>query len=295
MLDFRLETFLELCNTKNYTKAAKKLCITQPAVTQHIKYIESKYNLKLFTYIGKNLILTKSGEEFLNNILQLKTLSNSIENNINSINTNNKSISFGATRTIGEFFIPDIVKKYIKEFPSANLSVLVENTSTLLNMLKNGGIEFALIEGHFNKSDYETYLISKEDFVIVLSPDNPLSKKNNLKINDLFTQNLIIREKGSGSREIFELWLYEHGYSYNDFSHFIELGNINLIKDIVKNNLGISLMYKKAIENELDSNELTFIEIDKLNLSHEFNFIFLKNSIFSNDYLNFYSYIKKLL
>lgn len=295
MLDFRLETFLELCNTKNYTKAAKKLCITQPAVTQHIKYIESKYNLKLFTYIGKNLVLTKSGEEFLNNILQLKTLSNSIENNINSINTNNKSISFGATRTIGEFFIPDIVKKYIKEFPSANLSVLVENTSTLLNMLKNGGIEFALVEGHFNKSDYETYLISKEDFVIVLSPDNPLSKKNNLKINDLFTQNLIIREKGSGSREIFELWLYEHGYSYNDFSHFIELGNINLIKDIVKNNLGISLMYKKAIENELDSNELTFIEIDKLNLSHEFNFIFLKNSIFSNDYLNFYSYIKKLL
>lgn len=295
MLDFRLETFLELCNTKNYTKAAKKLCITQPAVTQHIKYIESKYNLKLFTYIGKNLVLTKSGEEFLNNILQLKTLSNSIENNINSINTNNKSISFGATRTIGEFFIPDIVKKYIKEFPSANLSVLVENTSTLLNMLKNGGIEFALVEGHFNKSDYETYLISKEDFVIVLSPDNPLSKKNNLKINDLFTQNLIIREKGSGSREIFELWLYEHGYSYNDFSHFIELGNINLIKDIVKNNLGISLMYKKSIENELDSNELTFIEIDKLNLSHEFNFIFLKNSIFSNDYLNFYSYIKKLL
>lgn len=295
MLDFRLETFLELCNTKNYTNAAKKLCITQPAVTQHIKYIESKYNLKLFTYIGKNLILTKSGEEFLNNILQLKTLSNSIENNINSINTNNKSISFGATRTIGEFFIPPIVKKYIKEFPSANLSVLVENTSTLLNMLKNGGIEFALIEGHFNKSDYETYLISKEDFVIVLSPDNPLSKKNNLKINDLFTQNLVIREKGSGSREIFELWLYEHGYSYNDFSHFIELGNINLIKDIVKNNLGISLMYKKAIENELDSNELTFIEIDKLNLSYEFNFIFLKNSIFSNDYLNFYNYIKKLL
>ncbi len=295
MLDFRLETFLELCNTKNYTNAAKKLCITQPAVTQHIKYIESKYNLKLFTYIGKNLILTKSGEEFLNNILQLKTLSNSIENNINSINTNNKSISFGATRTIGEFFIPPIVKKYIKEFPSANLSVLVENTSTLLNMLKNGGIEFALIEGHFNKSDYETYLISNEDFVIVLSPDNPLSKKNNLKINDLFTQNLVIREKGSGSREIFELWLYEHGYSYNDFSHFIELGNINLIKDIVKNNLGISLMYKKAIENELDSNELTFIEIDKLNLSYEFNFIFLKNSIFSNDYLNFYNYIKKLL
>lgn len=71
MIDFRLKTFIDLCETRSYTKTAKRLCITQPAVSQHIKYIESKYNIKLFDYIGKNLILTKLGQDFLNNILKL--------------------------------------------------------------------------------------------------------------------------------------------------------------------------------------------------------------------------------
>lgn len=291
MLDFRLETFIQLCESKNYTKTAEKLCITQPAVTQHIKYIESKYNIKLFHYVGKTLTLTKAGETFLNNILHLKTMSNTIENNIKTLNTNNKSLSFGATRTIGEFIVPNIVKKYISEFPSTNLSVVVDNTSTLLDMLKKGLIEFALVEGHFNKSEYETYLFSKEEFVVVTSTHNKLANKPNVNIDDLLNSRLIIREKGSGTREIFEMWLYEHNYSYESFNHFIELGNINLIKDLVKDNLGISLMYKKAIEKEIHNKELTFIDIDNFNLYHEFNFIFLKNSIFKKDYIDFYNSI----
>lgn len=293
MLDFRLETFIQLCESKNYTKTAKKLCITQPAVTQHIKYIESKYNIKLFQYVGKTLTLTKAGETFLNNILHLKTMSNAIENNIKTLNTNNKSLSFGATRTIGEFIVPDIVKKYISMFPSTNLSVVVDNTSTLLDMLKKGLIEFALVEGHFNKSEYETYLFSKEEFVVVTSPQNELANKPHVNIDDLLNSRLIIREKGSGTREIFEMWLYEHNYSYENFNHFIELGNINLIKNLVKDNLGISLMYKKAIEKEINNKELTFIDIDSFDLYHEFNFIFLKDSIFKEDYIDFYNLIKK--
>lgn len=293
MLDFRLETFIQLCESKNYTKTAKKLCITQPAVTQHIKYIESKYNIKLFQYVGKSLTLTKAGETFLNNILHLKTMSNAIENNIKTLNTNNKSLSFGATRTIGEFIVPNIVKKYISEFPSTNLSVVVDNTSTLLDMLKKGLIEFALVEGHFNKSEYETYLFSKEEFVVVTSPHNKLANKHNVNIEDLLNSRLIIREKGSGTREIFEMWLYEHNYSYENFNHFIELGNINLIKDLVKDNLGISLMYKKAIEKEINNKELAFIDINNFDLYHEFNFIFLKDSIFKDDYVDFYNSIKK--
>ncbi|WP_042272964.1 LysR substrate-binding domain-containing protein [[Clostridium] dakarense] len=292
MLDFRLETFIQLCESKNYTKTAKKLCITQPAVTQHIKYIESKYNVKLFQYVGKSLTLTKAGEVFLNNMLHLKTMSNAIENNIKTLNSNNKSLSFGATRTIGEFIVPNIVKKYISEFPSTNLSVVVDNTSTLLDMLKKGLIEFALVEGHFNKSEYETYLFSKEEFVVVTSPDNELTNKPHVNIDDLLDSRLIIREKGSGTREIFEMWLYEHNYSYENFNHFIELGNINLIKDLVKDNLGISLMYKKAIEKEINNKELVFIDIDNFDLYHEFNFIFLKDSIFKDDYVDFYNSIK---
>ena len=291
MIDFRVKTFIDLCETRNYTKTAKRLCITQPAVTQHIKHLESKYNIKLFEYMGKTLNLTKTGQEFLKNILKLKTLSLSIENNLKNSVSSNKPMSFGATRTIGEFVIPDIIKNYITLYPDSNLTVIVENTSLLLDMLNKGIIEFCFIEGHFNRAEYETHTISKEDFVVIASPDNEIVKNKNFKIEDLFSQNLIIRESGSGSRDIFEMWLYEKNFSYKNFKSILEIGNINLIKNLVKENFGISIMYKAAVLEEIENNELTIIDIKNMNLSHEFNFIFLKNSIFSEDYISFYKEI----
>lgn len=291
MIDFRLKTFIDLCETKSYTKTAKRLCITQPAVSQHIKYIESKYNIKLFDYIGKNLTLTKLGQDFLNNILKLKTMSLSIENDLKNSKCISKSLSFGATRSIGEFVMPNIIKNYLKDCPNANLSMVVDNTKTLLDMLKKGVLEFCFIEGHFNKADYETHLFSYEDFIFIASPKNHLAKKSNLSIEDLFGENLILREQGSGSRDIFELWLYEQNYSNKNFNSLLQVGNINLIKDLVKNNFGISIIYKVAVMDELEKNELIMLDINSMKLSHEFNFIYLKESIFASEYVDFFNKI----
>ena len=291
MIDFRLKTFIDLCETKSYTKTAKRLCITQPAVSQHIKYIESKYNIKLFDYIGKNLTLTKLGQDFLNNILKLKTLSLSIENDLKNSKCISKSLSFGATRSIGEFVMPNIIKNYLKDCPNANLSMVVDNTKTLLDMLKKGVLEFCFIEGHFNKADYETHLFSYEDFIFIASPKNHLAKKSNLSLEDLFGENLILREQGSGSRDIFELWLYEQNYSNKNFNSLLQVGNINLIKDLVKNNFGISIIYKVAVIDELEKNELIMLDINSMKLSHEFNFIYLKDSIFASEYVDFFNKI----
>ena len=291
MIDFRLKTFIDLCETRSYTKTAKRLCITQPAVSQHIKYIESKYNIKLFDYIGKNLILTKLGQDFLNNILKLKTMSLSIENDLKNSKCISKSLSFGATRSIGEFVMPNIIKNYLRDCPNANLSMVVDNTKTLLDMLKKGVLEFCFIEGHFNKADYETHLFSYEDFIFIASPKNHLAKKSNLSIEDLFGENLILREQGSGSRDIFELWLYEQNYSHKNFNSLLQVGNINLIKDLVKNNFGISIIYKVAVMDELEKKELIMLDINSMKLPHEFNFIYLKDSIFASEYVDFFNKI----
>ncbi|MDU5020229.1 MAG: LysR substrate-binding domain-containing protein [Clostridiales bacterium] len=164
-------------------------------------------------------------------------------------------------------------------------------TKTLLDMLKKGVLEFCFIEGHFNKADYETHLFSYEDFIFIASPENHLAKKSNLSLEDLFGENLILREQGSGSRDIFELWLYEQNYSNKNFNSLLQVGNINLIKDLVKNNFGISIIYKVAVMDELEKNELIMLDINSMKLSHEFNFIYLKDSIFASEYVDFFNKI----
>ena len=291
MIDFRIKTFINLCETKSYTKTAKNLSITQPAVSQHIKILEEKYNLKLFDYVSKKLVLTQEGIDFLYNVQKLQTMSINIEHHLKYSSKNHKSLVFGATRTIGEFYLPKYLKNYIKLYPKDNISMVVNNTKFLLENLNKGNIDFAIIEGHFNKAEYDTYLISKEKLVVVASPSNKLTLQNSISFKDLFKENLIVREKGSGSREIFEMYLYENNYSYENFNHIIEIGNINVIKDLVKNNLGVSIMYEIAAQLEFSNNELMVLNIDNMNLYHEFNFIFLKNSIFSSSYIKFYEFL----
>lgn len=291
MIDFRLKTFIDLCDTKSYTKTAKNLSITQPAVSQHIKYLEEKYDLKLFDYIGKRLSLTKEGIDFFYNVQKLQTVSLNIENHLKDCNEKYKTLRFGATRTVGEFYLPNYIKKFLIKYPKSDFSMIVNNTKFLLSNLNKGNIEFAIIEGHFNKAEYETYLLSEEELVVVASPFNNLTTKSNLSLEELFKETLIMREKGSGSREIFDMYLYENNYSPENFYHSFEVGNINIIKDLVKDNLGISIMYKKAAQIEIDNGDLIMLDVDNMKLSHEFNFIFLKDSIFHEDYIDFYNFL----
>lgn len=291
MIDFRLKTFIDLCDTKSYTKTAKNLSITQPAVSQHIKYLEEKYDLKLFDYIGKRLSLTKEGIDFFYNVQKLQTVSLNIENHLKDCNEKYKTLRFGATRTVGEFYLPNYTKKFLIKYPKSDFSMIVNNTKFLLSNLNKGNIEFAIIEGHFNKAEYETYLLSEEELVVVASPLNNLTTKSNLSLEELFKETLIMREKGSGSREIFDMYLYENNYSPENFYHSFEVGNINIIKDLVKDNLGISIMYKKAAQIEIDNGDLIILDVDNMKLSHEFNFIFLKDSIFHEDYIDFYNFL----
>ena len=109
MIDYRLKTFLTLCELKNYTKTAKKLFITQPAVTQQIKYLEKYYGVTLFKYEGKNLILTPAGKELQSFAL---TLSKDCEKIVQKLSTNKENITykFGATLTIGQYIMPDIIE-----------------------------------------------------------------------------------------------------------------------------------------------------------------------------------------
>lgn len=291
MIDYRLKTFIDLCETKSYTKTALNLSITQPAVSQHIKYLEDIYKLKLFSYVNKKLNLTEDGTVFFNNIQKLHTMAINIENHIKESNKYNNTLVFGATRTIGEYYLPYYLKKYLLHNPKIKVSMVVNNTKYLLDNLNKGNIEFAIIEGHFNKSDYETYLLSEERLVVVASPNNKLASLKKINLEVLFNETLIFREKGSGSREIFEMFLYENNYSHENFSHIIEVGNINVIKDFIKDDFGISIMYERAIQEELNDSKLIILDVVDLDLYHEFNYIFLKDSIYSSSYLSFYNFI----
>lgn len=292
MIDFRLKTFFTLSQILNYTKTAELLHITQPAVSQHVKYLEDKYNVKLFEYKGKLLSLTTEGKILFDFVAGIEASSHKVKELLSSTDMHNLKIHFGTTLTIGQYTMPNILSKLIKKFPQIKFSMDVDNTHSLLEKLKNGKIDFALLEGHFNKSDYDTILFSKEEFIGVCSPMNPLSKKK-ISFEEMLNESLIVREEGSGSREIFEQILYENNFTMDSFKQIYEIGNISVIKNLVLNNLGVTFLYEKAVEKELNDRSLCKIDIVDFNVKREYNFVFLKYNLHSQEYITWFNHFFK--
>ena len=135
MLDYRTETFLTVCKTLNFTTAAKQLHITQPAVSQHIHFLEKQYNTTLFTYKNKELSLTPSGQILYKHLLTMKNNEQALMNEINNITSNIETLSIGVTMTIGEYAIVDKLATLLFIIQKSTFTFIMETHLNYSNCL----------------------------------------------------------------------------------------------------------------------------------------------------------------
>ena len=281
MIDTRVETFLDVCKTMNYTKTAGNLNMTQPAVSQHIRGLEEFYGVKLFSYKNKRLELTEQGR-YLKKYLE--TIAHDVKNLQESVQNikKRKRIRLGATLSIGEFYLPEKLSSFIRKNPELNVSVIIADTRDLLLKLDHGEVDFILCEGYFDKNEYAHKLIKKEKMCIVCSQGYDSS--NIKELSDLFEHSMLCRENGSGTREIFGNYLHEYNYSFKNFISVSEFTSPHLIKKLLLDGQGISVLYKTVVEEELLEKTLKIIELPGFQVSHEFNAVWKKDSIWGKRY-----------
>lgn len=290
MLDIRIETFLNLCESKSYTKTAQSLNITQPTVTQHIQYLEKKYKSNLVKYSGKVLKLTEKGEKLKTLALSMRANNYKIEQDMVDDSFKNIKINFGSTLTIGEYIMPKRISNYLNEHPETNITMLVDNTEVLLKKLEAGMIDFAVIEGYFDKDKYGYKLVKKAKFIGVCANGYPLANRK-VSFDDLMKGRLITREKGSGTRDILETLLHENNFSIDNFLSHIQIGNFNAIKELVMKELGVTFVYQEVVEKELKEGRLLQLDIDGFNVVREFNIVYLKDDVLLERYQDFWKFI----
>ena len=297
MLDFRMETFLAVCRYMNFTRAAEKLNITQPAVSQHIRFLEKHYNTKLFRYEGKKLELTEAGEILKNASLTMMHDETAMQDEMKRAGES-EELRFGATRTVGDVLGGKMIFNYLEMYPNAHIHMIVENTRELLKKLDEGEIDFALVEGFFKKNqgrlllhpDFQKY--SEEPYIAVCSPDYPFKKKPK-RIEDLFGERILIREDGSGTREVLERYLESCNLSIGNFRQTGEIGSMHTIKELTKLKCGITFLYETAIWEELESEALVKIPLEDFHIVREFTFIWRRGSFYADKYREKFGYFSK--
>lgn len=290
MQDFRMETFLQVCKYMNYTKAAEALSITQPAVSQHIRFLEESYGAPLFLREGKRIRLTRAGAMLRDMASRLKNDEAHFRKLIRAAGRQ-REYSFGATLSAAEFMLADGLERLLAR-PDLRIRLQVDNTKRLLEELEEGRIDFALVEGDFPRQRYACHLFRREPFIPVAAPDLA-ERYRGRAMADLAAERLIVREPGSGSREIQVNALRSAGLTLADFPDRTELANIGLIKELLVRGQGVSFMYRVAAEREMAEGRLAPVELKGFALEHDVMFIYRKDTLFEEEFRKIFSILRE--
>jgi DNA-binding transcriptional LysR family regulator len=292
MLNFRVNTFLELCRCGSYTKTAAKLHMTQPAVTQHIQYLEKIFQVKLFHYAAKELTLTKQGKLLFDFAGNVETNLAKLREHIQNSEMGLSSICLGTTENIGEYIMPGIISAYLAHEKCDDLKVMIGSTDYLLGLLQEGKIKFAIVDGQFDKKAFNTELLFVEKTVVICATDHRYARKT-LRFCDLLEETLIMRPKGSAPRTNIEQFLKERNLSVEDFSNHIEIDSLNITKKFVQKGMGIAFIYHHAIKDDAQSGLLGYIDVPDFNMLREINYVELKDDYFRSEYETFLEYCRQ--
>lgn len=292
MLDFRIATFLKLCETRSYTNTAKILHITQPSVTQHIKYLQKRYDCQLFSYEGKNLRLTPEGEYLRRQATAMTLRSEKVLEDIRRMSTKHRALRFGCTKAYGETLVPQIIARMMAKDDDLELTMCTENTVELLNMLEGGKLDFILVDKSFDKNQFESFELGKDKFCGWASPQLA-DALSNVSLKKLFREKLLIREEGSGSRMILERILDHRNCDIDDFYAAVECNSSSSITELTKAGVGVSFGFASCMKDELKQKTVQQLSLADLAEERDIVFMYLKDNMYPEHFKAFFKSFKK--
>jgi len=294
VIDIKLETFITVADTKNFTRAASILNMTQPAISHHIKLLEEYYNVKLLEKKNKNMELTEAGRILYKYALEIDKISKLAKNHLSNESSIIKRYNVGATLTIGGYVLPPIIGNYKMNNKNIDIILQVENTENIIQKLFSGEIILGVIEGPFDKSKVIYEKFKDDELVFAISKNHEIAKKKKITIEEILSEKLILREKGSGTRQIFEDYMAQQGFEPKNITPYMEIGDITAILSLVESGLGATVVSKEALNSALMSKKFKALSIKNMKMKREFNFIYLKNS--NIDFINnFIEFCKKTI
>ena len=293
MEDHKLKVFCTVAETKSFSKTSQIIHLTQPAVSLQIQALEELYETKLFDRSSSSINLTPSGEVLYSYAKNILAQYAELEKEIGKITGLIKgSITIGASTTIGNYLLPSVVFSFKKTHPKIKINILIGNTKTVLDLLNSGAVEFGLVEGETPRTRVKVEALLTDELVFILPAMHPLARKKSVSILELMKEPFIMREEGSGTRQIIEKHLALHGIKISDMHIVLVLGGTESIKEAVERGMGISIISRWAARKEVQFGTLKYINAKEDRILRDFSLVVPKNAVLSHAVDEFLSYLK---
>jgi DNA-binding transcriptional LysR family regulator len=273
LFDFRLQVFQAVATRLNFTRAASELFISQPAVTKHIHELESQLKIKLFERNGSKITLTQAGQLLLVHTKQILEAYRNLEFDINALAGRHSGIlRLGASTTLAQYVLPPILAAFHNKLPDVQVTLTVNNTEQIEQLLQNKIIDLGVIEGYSKNTAIRYSEFLKDEIVLVSSLKNTFVKSGSILPQQLKEIPLLLREPGSGTLEVIGHALKAAGMSLSDLKSEMQLGGSESIKLYMLHSDCMALLSIHAVLKELQNKECYIVDIEGLNIERYFYF-----------------------
>lgn len=274
-IDLKAISLLKVAEYENFTKAAKELCISQPAISNHIKAVEEELGFKIFERGTSGIHLTEKGAIVIKYISQMNSIAESFKQALASDKLSATALRVGITHTVESSLVVDAIAKYLnKSTPGVSIRITSGTSKSLYKQLKNGEIDFIIMEGSYNDPDLNNVMLGTDSLVLVTSPSNHLASKNTVTLDEMKEENLIMRLPDSNTMKTFANALKERSKSLSDFNIILEIDNIATIKDLIRRDFGVSILAKSVCQDEVRKGKLAILNIENISMVREMNLVY---------------------
>lgn len=268
-----LEIFVAVADMGSMTAASEKLYISQPTVSQAIMELERYYGTKLFDRMGKRLYRTQAGERLLGYARHVTSLVSDMSLQMTHVEATGV-LRVGASATVGILFLPELVKVFQAEVTGIQIQAIVKNTQDIEQHLLRNELDLGLVEGDVHSADLLSRPFAEDELVIVCGKGNPLYGKKKIDPHALQNQPYLMREGGSGTRELFE---YAMAAKSLNWQTVWESNSFESIKEAAIKNIGLAVLSKDLVMTELQNGQLWHISTPFLSLKRKWRVVYHKN------------------
>ena len=270
----RLEIFVKVAELGSFSRAAEALFLTQPTVSEHVRGLEDELGVQLLDRLGRGTTPTRAGTLLLGYARRMLTLAREASQAIEQFQGRvSGELTIGGSSIPGEYIVPALIGAFRGKYPDVRMSLLIGSSREVQQWVEEGRVEIGVVGAPPGARTLEGRQLMADEIVVVVGGEHPWATRKSVSIDELKAEPMIVRERGSGSRETFERALEGVGLDLGAFRIVGEIASTQAIKQAVRAGVGISLISRRAVQDECRARLLHCVTVRDLTISRAFHLV----------------------
>jgi DNA-binding transcriptional LysR family regulator len=267
----RLEIFARVAELGSFSRAAESLSLTQPTVSEHVRALEEELGVQLLDRLGRGTVPTRAGQLVLGYAQRLLLLAREARQALDQFQGRmSGELTVGGSTIPGEYVLPGLIGEFKTKYPDISISLLIGDTRQVSDWVEEGRVEVGVVGARPGQRALEARPLMNDELVVIVGADHPWVGRRAVTLADLRGEPLLVREKGSGSREALERALGDVGVEVASLRVVGEMGSTQAIKQAVRASVGIALVSRRAVDDECRANLLHCLKVKDLRVARAF-------------------------